>query len=147
MDITFLIMCNAILFSSKKAYQYIDGDIIDLWESSKYSSFDEAGYNHPGSLKHPHFRYIHVTGFPIILTLQTIKETLLSQSVNGVTPIRKRSWKIIDLPASYNSTLITSGQVTIPYSDAKILFRRKLIINKLDSSLDDISHSLLDSDF
>lgn len=152
MDITLQIIIKPsthILTGMKNAYRYRQGDIIDVYRTSKYATLQADGnYLLNSHIGHERFGFVHIKNIPDTLDRARIKRKLLKRIEILDEPVRRCKWHIPPsiLPASFKQKLLANKQATVEWTTAKAYIRKKTTPVILDPDQDDITTVLTGGD-
>jgi len=149
MDITLQVVLNApnhtLSNAQNTAARYRRGDIVGVYKRSEVVE----------SPSNPRLGFVHITGVPITLRqFERVKRRLTTGKyapevgLAGRTTLRRRKWRLLAsaVPLAARNTLMAQGEITVSWAVVKPYFRRKVITNNLDPSLDDETNTLTDAD-
>ena len=154
MNITLQIVLRApnhtLSNAQNTAARYRRGDIVGVYKRSEVVE----------SPSNPRLGFVHITGVPITSQqFERVKRRLTTgmyspevglagRGLAGRTTLRRRKWRLLAsaVPLAARNTLMAQGEITVSWAVAKSYFRRKVITNNLDPSLDDETNTLTDAD-
>lgn len=150
MDITLQVMVNVPthgLNPMKAAMRYRNGDILAVYRTNTIADMVDGKWKMRRVITAPRSVFVHITNVPQILAQKAVRRLIERHQPAGET-FRRRHYRIPPsvVPQAIKDTLQADKEVTVSWTQAKQVIRRKSVTTLLDPSMDDESVELQDAD-